>query len=181
MGTSAGGTEALLQIFAELDSDFTLPIVVVQHLHPLQDEATIVKFHENCRIAIKEAEEKESISAGQVYIAPPNYHLLIEDDFSISISIDAKVNFSRPSIDVLFESAANVYGKYLIGIILTGANKDGATGIKMISALGGMTIVQDPNSAAAQAMPLAAIDAIKVDHILSPDKIGQLLNQINNL
>ena len=119
IGASTGGTEAMLQIFKTLSPEFPLPIFAVQHLHPLQDKATIVKFNENCTISIKEAEEKECIKPGQVYLAPPNYHLLIEDNHTFTLSVDAKINFSRPSIDVLFESAVDVYGKELIGIILT--------------------------------------------------------------
>ena len=179
IGASTGGTEAMLQVFEALSHNFPLPIFAVQHLHPLQDKATIVKYHENCTISIKEAEEKECILPGQVYFAPPNYHLLIEDDLTFTLSIDRKINFARPSIDVLFESAVNVYGKELIGIILTGANNDGAEGLKLIGHQGGLTIVQDPESAVAPAMPLAAIAGTKVDHILTPDNIGRLLAKTN--
>ena len=179
IGASTGGTEAMLQVIEALSQDFPLPIFAVQHLHPLQDKATIVKFHDNCRISVKEAEEKERIRPGQVYLAPPNYHLLIEDDLTFTLSIDAKINFARPSIDVLFESAVDVYGKELIGIILTGANNDGAQGLKLISNQGGLTIVQDPETAIAPAMPLAAIAATKVDYILPPVKIGGLLAKTN--
>jgi len=166
IGTSTGGTEALFQVFKALLPDFSLPILVIQHLHPLQDKATIVEFHENCMIPIKEAEEQELIRPGQVYFAPPNYHLLIEDDHTFVFSIDTQVNFARPSIDVLFESAVDVYGKHIIGIILTGANHDGAQGLQLIGNKGGLTIVQDPETAIAPAMPLAAIAATKVNHIL---------------
>ena len=179
IGASTGGTEAMRQVFAALSPDFPLPIFAVQHLHPLQDKATIIKFHENCTISIKEAEEKEHIRSGQVYLAPPNYHLLIEDDHTFTLTIDGKINFARPSIDVLFESAVDVYGQELIGIILTGANNDGAAGLKLIGSQGGLTIVQDPETAEAPAMPLAAIAATKVDHILPPDKIGRLLAKTN--
>jgi two-component system chemotaxis response regulator CheB len=178
IGTSTGGTEVLLQILTELSPVFPLPILIVQHLHPSQDKATIIESHENCTIPIKEAEEKERIKPGQVYIAPPNYHLLVEDDHSISLSIDAKVNFARPSIDVLFKSALDVYQQHLIGIVLTGANHDGAQGLYAISHKGGMTIVQDPETAIAPAMPMAAIAATKVQYILPPDKIGHLLNKV---
>ena len=175
IGASTGGTEAMRQIFEALSPDFPLPIFAVQHLHPLQDKATIITFNTNCEIAIKEAEEKECIRSGQVYLAPPNYHLLIEDDFTFTFSIDAKINFARPSIDVLFESAVDVYGNKLVGIILTGANNDGAEGMKLICNQGGLTIVQDPETAVAPAMTLAAIAATQVDYILPPDKIGRLL------
>jgi two-component system chemotaxis response regulator CheB len=178
IGASTGSTKALRQILEAVSSDFPLPIFTVQHLHPLQDKATIVKFHENCSIPIKEAEEKEFIRPGQVYFAPPNYHLLIEDDFTLTLSVDPKVNFARPSIDVLFESAVDVYGGNLIGIILSGENDDGALGLKYVSSMGGLTIVQDPTTAVASSMPLAAINCTNVDHILHPEHIGALLAQI---
>jgi two-component system chemotaxis response regulator CheB len=178
IGASTGGTEAMWQIFEVLPADFKLPIFAVQHLHPLQDRATIIKFSNNCNILIKEAEEKELVQPGQVYLAPPNYHLLIEDDYTFTLSIDSKLNYARPSIDVLFESAVDVYEKKLIGIILTGANNDGVHGLQLISRRGGLTIVQDPETAEAPAMPLAAIAATEVDYILAPDKIGQLLAKV---
>lgn len=181
IGTSTGGTEALRQVFEVLPANFPLPIFVAQHLHPLQDKATIVEFHENCRIPIKEVEEKERIRPGQVYLAPPNYHLLIEDDLSLILSIDPKVNFARPSIDVLFESAVDVFNMHLIGMILSGANQDGVQGLKLIAERGGMTIVQDPNSAKVPEMPSAAIAAVKVNYILPPHKIGHLLIKVSTL
>jgi two-component system chemotaxis response regulator CheB len=178
IGASTGGTEAICRILEALPSDYPLPIFAVQHLHPLQDKATIIGFNEKCGLVIKEAEEKEEIKSGRVYLAPPNYHLLIEDDYTFTFSIDAKINFARPSIDVLFESALDVYGKRLIGIILTGANNDGAKGLRLISNQGGMTIVQDPESAEAPAMPQAAIAGTQVDHVLPPKKIGHLLAKL---
>jgi two-component system chemotaxis response regulator CheB len=178
IGASTGGTKALRQVLKALSSDFPLPIFIVQHLHPLQDKATIAKFHENCSIPIKEAEEKESIQPGQVYIAPPNYHLLIEDDYTLTLSVDPRVNFARPSIDVLFESAVDVYGGNLIGIILSGANDDGALGLQYVSSMGGLTIVQNPTTAVSSSMPLAAINCTNVDHILNPEHIGVLLAHI---
>jgi two-component system chemotaxis response regulator CheB len=181
IGTSTGGTDALNQVFGPLAPSFPLPIFVVQHLYPLQQKAGIVKFNENCRISIKEAEEKEKIKSGQVYLAPPNYHLLIEDNHTISFSVDAKVNFSRPSIDVLFESAIDVFGKQLVGILLTGANADGVKGLRKISEYGGLTIVQDPDTAVAPTMPLAALEEFNVDLILSPVKIGNFLAEITKL
>ena len=179
IGVSTGGTNTLRRVFTALSPDYALPIVVVQHLHPLQDNATIVKFHENCRIPIKEAEDKERIKSDQVYIAPPNYHLMIEDNYTFTLSVDGKVNFTRPSIDVLFESAVDVYAEHIIGIILSGANNDGAQGLQLIKNKGGLTIVQDPETAVAPAMPLAALATTNVDLILSPDDIGKLLVKVS--
>ncbi len=108
-----------------------------------------------CNINVYEAEEKEKVLPGNAYIAPPNYHLLVEGDETLSLTVEPKVNYARPSIDVLFDSAANVYGSGLIGIILTGANRDGSNGLKRIKELGGITIVQDPRTAKSNAMPMA--------------------------
>ncbi|MDF1512426.1 MAG: chemotaxis protein CheB [Anaerolineae bacterium] len=178
VGTSSGGTQVLRQIFKALTPGFSLPICVVQHLYPLQKSATIVKFHENCYLPIKEAEDKEPLVAGRIYVAPANYHLLIEDDRTLALSVDARVNFTRPSIDVLFESAVDVFGTHTIGIILTGANSDGAQGLSRIGKAGGITIVQDPESASAPSLPLSALAVTAVDHILPPNSIGSLLNTI---
>lgn len=133
---------------------------------------------------MKEADEKEEIENGVVYFAPPNYHLLIERDHTFSLSADRRVNFARPSVDVLFESAANAYGSELIGVILTGANNDGARGLKKIKDMGGLTIVQDPASAEARYMPEAAIEEVQtVDYILPLEKIKTILIKLakNNL
>lgn len=178
IGTSTGGTEALLQILRPLPAHYPAPIIVVQHLHPLQDKAAIIESHDNCKIAIKEAEEKEKLQPGNVYLAPPNYHIMVEENHTIALSIETKVNYARPSIDVLFESAAHVYGSHLIGIILTGANADGAQGLHQINLKGGLTIVQEPETAVAPTLPLAALEMVNVDFMLSPEKIGFLLNRV---
>lgn len=122
-------------------------------------------------------DEKESIQPGCVYVAPPNYHVLIERNGTLSLSIDERINHARPSIDVLFETAAAVYGNALIGIILTGANNDGTRGMSAIRHSGGLTVAQDPESAEAAYMPASVIDAMQVDYILSLDKIADLLKQ----
>ena len=130
-------------------------------------------------LQVKQAEEKESIQGGTVYIAPPNYHLLIEDDHTFSLSVDNAVNYARPSIDVLFESAADVYGSDLIGVILTGNNDDGSQGLKKIKRNGGLTIVQTPESAEADGMPQAALEAVIPEYMLSLEAIGPLLNALS--
>ena len=127
---------------------------------------------------VKEVEDGEPIQPGYVYLSPPNYHLMAERKQTLSLSTDSPVNFSRPSIDVLFESASRVYEDKLIGILLTGANKDGSKGLACIHEQGGLTIVQDPNTAESPFMPLAAIEAVKVDYILPEEKIGTLLKDI---
>jgi two-component system, chemotaxis family, protein-glutamate methylesterase/glutaminase len=146
-GVSAGGLEALRSLLAAIPAEFALPLVMVQHRHPQQDDVWIEHLRDTCRRPVKEAEDKEPIEPGLVYIAPANYHLLIEADKTFALSTDEKVNFSRPSIDVLFETAAEAYGAALIGLILTGANRDGAIGLRRIKEKKGLAVVQDPDSA----------------------------------
>jgi two-component system, chemotaxis family, protein-glutamate methylesterase/glutaminase len=131
-----------------------------------------------CALRVKEANEKEPIQAGVIYLAPPNYHLLIENDRTFSLSIDERVNYARPSIDMLFETAAQVYGPQTVGIILTGANNDGANGLRLIKERGGLAIVQDPRTAESTFMPQAALEATPVDHLLSIPEMGKLLVRI---
>ena len=179
VGTSAGGLAALTEILSPLPKNFPVPILVVQHLSPVDTESYFVTYlNESCKLKVIEATDNEIIEKGIVYIAPANYHLLIEENGVLSLSVDRKVNFSRPSIDVLFESAADVYKSRLIGIILTGANSDGARGIKYIKELGGLTIVQDPVTAETDTMPKAAIKNSPIDYILPLDQIVSLLVKI---
>jgi len=175
IGVSAGGMNALGQILPKLPADFPLPIMIVQHISPQSDTYMIRHFDSISKVIVKEADEKEEIKPGTVYFAPPNYHLLVESDFTFSLSVEERVNFSRPSIDVLFETAAEVYGDTLIGIILTGANNDGSRGLKRIKDFGGFTIVQTPANSEVSAMPEAAIKITKVDKILDLDKIAGVL------
>lgn len=175
IGVSAGGMKALMELLPALPENFPLPVIIVQHLHPSQGVFYVKYFNGISAIRVKEADEKEAIRPGHAYFAPPNYHLLVEEDQTFSLSSDEKVNYSRPSIDVLFESAVDVYSADLVGIILTGANHDGAKGLRRIGRNGGLTIVQDPAAAESSLMPLSAIDAAKPDHILSLEDIGTLL------
>ncbi|MBA3035589.1 MAG: chemotaxis protein CheB [Desulfobacterium sp.] len=175
IGASVGGIEALRVIFAFLPAAFKQTIIVVLHLSP-QSSGLAQILSRKFRMIIKEAEEKEKIKGGVVYTAPPNYHLMIEDDKTFSLSVSEQVNYARPSIDVLFETAADVYRESLIGIILTGGNKDGSQGLKKIKELGGLAIVQDPDTAEGDSMPRNAIAVSEVDHILTLDKIGLLLS-----
>lgn len=167
IGVSAGGMEALTRLFAHIPKDFPLSILVVQHMHKLQNDYFITHHNSTCILPVKEAEEKEKIRSGTIYFAPPDYHLLVEEDETLALSVDEKVNYSRPSIDVLFESAADVYKEKLIGIILTGANNDGAEGMRIIKQNGGFTIAQDPQDAEFPVMPQSAIDLVEMDRILS--------------
>jgi two-component system chemotaxis response regulator CheB len=180
IGGSAGSIKALTELLPVFPANYPLPIVIAQHLHPWQDVFFLEHFTDLCALTVKEAGDKELIQSGCAYFAPPNYHLLIEDNKTFSLSIDEKVNYSRPSIDVLFESAVDVYASRLIGVILTGANNDGAQGLRLIKEKGGLTIVQDPKTAESAYMPKAALEATPVDYILSLPDIGRLLIDIPN-
>ncbi len=177
-GVSAGGLDALQTLLKVLPADFGLSLIIVQHMHPQQDDFLVTQLRQDCRLAVKEAEEKEVVQTGVVYLAPANYHLLIEADKTFALSTEEKVNFSRPSIDVLFETAADVYGDGLIGVILTGASKDGAAGLSRIKSKGGIAIVQDPKTATYPTMPLEALNETQADYVLSIDRIGRLLYEL---
>jgi two-component system chemotaxis response regulator CheB len=147
IGSSAGGLNALKTIFQGLDGTFPLPVIIVQHISPDSDNYLIHILNDMNKLKVKEADEKESPVAGTAYIAPPNYHLLVESDGTFTLTVDERVNYARPSIDVLFETAAEAWRGKLIGIILTGANNDGSKGLKRIKELGGLAVVQDPETA----------------------------------
>ena len=159
IGASAGALQALSEILPVLPADYPLPVLVVVHVPPDRRNALAALFQAKCRMAVREAEDKEPASSGVIYFAPPGYHLLVEGDETLSLSSDEEVLFSRPSIDVLFESAADAYGASLIGVILTGASADGALGLKAIADAGGVPLVEEPSTAYADAMPLAALKA----------------------
>lgn len=178
IGASAGGLNALKTIFLGLDRTFNLPVIIVQHISPDSDNYLIHILNDLKIISVKEADEKEAPRAGMAYIAPPNYHLLIESDHLFTLTVDERVNYARPSIDVLFETAAEAWRDRLIGIILTGANSDGSKGLKRIKELGGLVIVQDPDTAEADSMPRAAILSTAVDYVLPLDEIAPMLNEL---
>lgn len=178
IGSSAGGLNALKSLFNEIRRDFNIPVIIVQHISSDAENYLINILNDQKKLRVKEADEKEKPEKGYAYIAPPNYHLLLESDQTFSLTIDKRVNYARPSIDVLFETAAEAYRDKLIGIILTGANNDGSKGLKRIKELGGLTIVQDPLTAEADSMPKAAILLHKVDKILSVKEIAAFLNAL---
>lgn len=176
IGTSFGGHEVLKLILPQFEKGFPLPVIIVLHIGDHNNDSFINHLNEVCKLEVKEAEGNEPILPGHIYFAPPNYHLLAEDNFTFSLSTDEKLNFSRPSIDILFESAAWVYKKGLIGVVLTGANSDGAEGLKIIKDLGGKTICQNPASAMSPAMPQAAMKIAGPDICLELEDIaGQLI------
>ncbi|MBI5212654.1 MAG: hypothetical protein HY957_04695 [Nitrospirae bacterium] len=178
IGASAGGIKALSVILSSLPSDFPISVILVQHQHPSASGYLADLLSKTCLLHVKEAEDKENIKPGVVYIAPPNYHLMIEDDKTFSISLFERVSYAIPSIDVLFETAADVYKEKVIGIILTGANDDGSGGLRKIKDLGGFSVVQDPATAEFELMPKAAIAAAKADLVLTVERIGRFLANI---
>ena len=172
VGASAGGVQALLAILSALPASFRLPIVVVIHL-PADRESQLSELSgDRLHMAVQEAGDKQAISQGTVYFAGRGYHLSVENDRTFSLSCKPLLNYSRPSIDILMESAANVYQQGLVGVLLTGANAAGAAGLAAIKQRGGLTIVQDP----VEAMPTAAIRTMPPDYKLSLRNIhGRLL------
>ena len=178
IGASAGGFEALMAILKDLPATYPMPLVVVLHL-PEQHESRLAElFGYRLALQVREARDKESLAPGILYFAPSGYHLSIEDDHSFSLSCEERVSYARPSIDVLFASAADAYGKSLAGILLTGANYDGAAGLAGMQVAGGLTIVQDPASAEVATMPEAAIRRMKPDLILPLAEIHSLLRKL---
>lgn len=181
IGASAGGVNALLGLLSALPDNFRLPIVAVLHLPDDRESRLAEIFQTRSPIAVREAADKASVEPATIYFAGAGYHLSIEHDRSFSLSGEEPVNFSRPSIDILMESAADVYGESLAGILLTGANYDGANGLAKIREKGGLTVVQDPVEAEVATMPEAAIKKLQPDLILRLDAIRNLIIQLDEI
>ena len=177
VGTSHGGAEALQAVLPRLAPDLPVPVVIVQHRMRDEDNGLCEFLRGHCPLPVVEPNDKDAVQAGRVFLAPRDYHLLVEGG-RFALSVDAPVTFARPSIDVLFESAADAYRAAAAGVILTGANRDGARGLARIGERGGMTVVQDPAEAASRAMPEAALAAAKVDRVLPLREIAPLLNEL---
>lgn len=175
IGVSAGGIAALEKILPVLPEDYGLALLIVQHISADGGNYLVEHFSAGCALPVVEAADKEQIRQGIIYFAPPNYHLLVERTKTIALTVDAKVNYARPSVDVLFETAAEAYCDSLVGVVLTGANNDGAAGLARVKELGGLTVVQSPQSAETAAMPTAALNALQVDHVLDLEEIGPFL------
>jgi len=176
IGGSAGAIKALLRILPGLPENYPLPIIVLVHMPELFESRLPQIFRQYTSLPTQQAMDKAPIQAGQVYFAPAGYHLSVEANRCFSLSCEEPLHFSRPSIDILMSSAADTYGATLAGILLTGANQDGAEGIAQIHAAGGLTIVQDPQDAEIATMPLAAIKLSAPDFILNLEEIIHLLN-----
>jgi two-component system chemotaxis response regulator CheB len=166
IGASAGGVDALAVLFESLPFPFAPAILVVLHVPADRPSLLVDLYRTRSRLPVREALDKERVAPGTIYFAPPDYHLLVEREKTLALSHEAPVAFSRPSIDVLFESAAEAYGRTLLGIVLSGANSDGAAGLAAIRAAGGRAWVQEPADAFASAMPAAAIARAGADLIV---------------
>jgi two-component system chemotaxis response regulator CheB len=175
IGASAGAIQALSRILPALPADYPVPVLVVVHIPADRSDLLAPLFQAKCRLVVKEAEDKEPILPGFVYFGASDYHLLAEADRTVSLSADEPVLYSRPSIDVLFESAADAYGAALVGVILTGANADGAAGLRAVAAAGGVALAEDPATAFAPEMPAAALAQCAEARSLSLEAIAAYL------
>ncbi|CAN5129244.1 chemotaxis protein CheB [soil metagenome] len=179
IGASAGAVQALTAILPALPASYPFPVLVVVHVPADRGNLLVPLFAAKCQVRVKEAEDKEPITGGVVYFAPSDYHLLVEaDGGALALSSDEIVNYSRPSIDVLFESAADAYGPSLIGVVLTGANHDGAAGLKAVVDAGGVGLVENPVGAYAPTMPHAALDACPAARIMKLEAIASYLSSL---
>ena len=181
IGASAGGVEALTVLLPALLPGLLPPVFVVLHLPRDKPSVLVEIFTPKCAVPVREAEDKEAVAPGTVYFAPNNYHLLIDRGPQLSLSADDPVHHSRPSIDVLFESAAEIYSRRLLGIILSGANEDGASGLAAIHDAGGVTVVQSPETARAPNMVLSALRLRPADRVLPLHEIAQILRTLDTL
>lgn len=179
IGASAGGVEALLHLLEDLPPDYRLPVVCLLHVPDRNDSLLTDLLGRRLRLPVKEAEDKEYLRAGMVYVAPAGYHLSIEGDHSFSLSREEPRHFSRPSIDILFESAADAYGEALAAALLTGANEDGAAGLLAIQQSGGLTLVQEPGDAQVPTMPEAALALLQPDFLLPLASLRVLLAELD--
>jgi two-component system, chemotaxis family, protein-glutamate methylesterase/glutaminase len=181
VGASAGGIEAMMQIFSPLPLNYPLPIISVIHMPDNHDSHLAEVFQQWTRIKVQDAEDKATIQQGRLYFAPAGYHLLVEQDATFSLSCEMPVNYSRPSIDLMMQTAAQAYGSGLLGILLTGANLDGALGMQSIKQHGGVTIVQAPLEAKSGTMPKEAIKLQTPDLIQGLTEIKNMLLRLGDM
>ena len=179
IGGSAGSLEVILQILPKLRKGLSFAIIIVLHRKSSLDSTLAGLLSSRTVLPVKEAEEKEPILPGNIYIAPADYHLLIENDCSFSLDFSEKILYSRPAIDATFQTAADVYRQHLAGILLSGANADGASGLLSIQKAGGITLVQDPTDAEINYMPNQALARLKPDYILGKSKLAEFINNLS--
>lgn len=177
IGGSSGSLEVLLTILPLLEKRLAVPVIIVLHRNSQSDNGLVELFSSRTSLVVKEVDEKEKLLPGVIYIAPPDYHLLVEQDKTLSLDASAKVNFSRPSIDVTFSSAADVFGKNMVAILLSGANSDGADAMIYVKQCGGMLVVQDPEEALVSYMPRQALQQNDVDRTLKAVEIAGFINE----
>ena len=180
IGGSAGSLEPLIDILGSFDGELAIPIVVAIHQSPTQRSLVPALLARVSARNVREAEDKQPLEPYAVYVAPPNYHLLIERTKTIALSVDEPVNFSRPSIDVLFESAADAFGAHVAGLVLSGANQDGAAGLRTIHEAGGIALVQRTATAQYPAMPAAALSRVPTAHVVAPGEVVSALTRLTN-
>jgi two-component system chemotaxis response regulator CheB len=177
VGTSWGGLAALRDLVSCLPADLRIPVVLIQHRHKLSDGALSALLQDRTKLRVCEIEDKAPLEGGSVYVAPPDYHVLIEREY-FTLSVEEPIRYSRPSIDLTFSSAADVFGAKTIGAVLTGANADGAEGLRRIAERGGMALVQEPATAESPAMPAAALKAVPSARVLTIGAIGALIGEL---
>jgi two-component system chemotaxis response regulator CheB len=178
IGASLGGLHAVATLLSHLPQDFAVPIAVAQHRAPVPDDDLAAIWQRSTALSVRDAEDKVPIEPNHVYIAPADYHLLVESRDLFALSTDPPVLWARPSIDVLFESAAQIYQDKVIGVVLTGASADGSNGLKAIRRRGGCALVQDPLTAECAIMPQAALGATDVNHVLAPSDLGRVIGAL---
>jgi two-component system chemotaxis response regulator CheB len=178
IGTSWGGLAALTKLLGELPADFNIPVVLVQHRSKDSERLLVQLLGDATDLKVCDIEDKDPLTPGTVHVAPANYHVLIEDGYA-SLTVEEPVRFSRPSIDVMFSSAADTYRSAAIGVVLTGANEDGARGLAHIVRRGGRALVQDPKTAEIPIMPAAAIRAVPTSEVLPLDALAPRLIELS--
>lgn len=176
IGGSAGSLEVLLHVLPRLKTPLPFPVVIVVHRKYSEVSTLTTLLSSKTTLSVKEPEDKEEIVPGMVYLAPPDYHLLIEDSKVFSLDYSEKVNYSRPSIDVTFETAAEVYGRYAVAVLLSGANADGVEGLAAIKRNNGYVIVQSPETAQTSYMPEQALKSNHYDSVIDTDKMAEFIN-----
>ena len=180
VGTSAGGLAALRELVSCLPSDLSIPVVLVQHRHKHSDESLSRSLQERTALRVCEIEDKAPIESGKVFLAPADYHLFVETN-AFALSVDDPIHYARPSIDLTFSSAADYFGSATIGVVLTGANADGARGLRRIADRGGLALVQEPATAESPAMPAAAIKAVPTALVMTVSEIGSYIGDVARL
>lgn len=178
IGGSAGSLQVILKLFAGIEKKFPIPVVIILHRTPVAETVLEELLSTKTNLRVREIEEKEKPEPGCLYVCPPDYHILFEQDGSFAFDYSEKVNFSRPSIDVGFQSAADAFGGSLVCILLSGANSDGTEGLAYVKESKGITIVQDPAEAEVSYMPQFAMEHIKVDHIMNTEEIKQFIESL---